>query len=472
MEKYLGGDIRSMAHALEIWGVSDPNISAQLGLAAQLDLFQQEAGLTVTCKFIESGTTMPSDILKAGQTPFAFTQTPITSLVLHEQHFPTTIVAPLADIAGTQQVIVHEDSVIAAPQDLEGKRIGMAKGAAVYIALKNMANDCQVNLDTVEFVHLMPHEQLAAFERREIDAMACWEPWTTKARTMGGIFYFSGTQSEIPGFEGDINWLINQSCLIVPNEHVHARSDEIVAILKVLRKATELLNTERKEMSKELAAFFGLSRVELMMAMQKNSYSMNMDTLFRIGVLSFRDFLHENGRIGTRYSEADLYDTIFLEQAAPDLVTLTGTATQNYTIREHNGIYYRDDVSLRSNGAPLRFVLADDSKFMRVTLKRVIHNIGGEVIGEATNGNEAVELFDQLRPNVMTMDLSMPGVSGVDAIRSILHTDPTASIIVISGANVAELRRQVFDLGVKMFITKPFEPQKVSDMLVGHVRDA
>jgi NitT/TauT family transport system substrate-binding protein len=458
-----------MAGALELWGVSDPNISAQLALAAKLNLFQQEAGLDVTCKFIESGTTMPSDILKAEQPPFAFTQTPITSLVLHEQHFPTTIVAPLADIAGTQQVIIHEDSGISSPGDLEGKRVGMAKGAAVYMAIKNMANDCQVTLDAMNFLHLMPHEQLTAFENREIDVIACWEPWTTKARTMGGVFYFSGTLSEIPGFEGDINWLINQSCLIIPDEHLHTQPAEVVAILKVLQKATDMLNADRKEMSKELAQFFGLSRVELMMAMQKNTYSMKMDTLFRIGVLGFRDFLHQNGRIATMYPEERLYTANLLKQAAPDQVTLEETAARNYTIREHEGIYYRDDVSLYSNGGSLRVVLADDSKFMRVTLKRVIKNLGGEVIGEATNGNEAIELFAQLRPNVITMDLSMPGVSGVDAIRSILDTDPTASIIVISGANLAELRQQVFDLGVKMFITKPFEPQKVTDVLSAHV---
>lgn len=458
-----------MAEALEIWGVNDPNISAQLALAVKLDLFKQEAGLDVACTFIESGTTMPSDVLNAEQKPFAFTQTPITSLILHEQGFSTKIVAPLANIAGTQQVIIHEASGITSPKALEGKRVGMAKGAAVYIAFKNMANDCQIDLDAVEFVHLMPKEQLGAFGDHKIDAMACWEPWTTKARTIGGIFYFSGTSSEIPGLEGDINWLVNQSCLIIPDEHLQRQPAYVIAILKVLQKATEMLNADRKEMSKELASFFGLSRVELMMAMQKNIYSMKMDTLFRIGVLGFRDFLHENGRIATIYSEEQLYDTSFLKHATPEQVMLEATTAQNYTIREHEGIYYRDDVSLHSNGDPLRFVLADDSKFMRVTLKRVINNIGGEVVGEAINGTEAVELFNQLRPHVVTMDLSMPGVSGVEAIQSILHIDPNASIIVISGANLAELRQQVFDLGVKMFITKPFEPQKVTDVLANHM---
>ena len=64
-----------MPEKLEIWGVNDPNISAQLALAVRLDLFRREADLDVTCKFIESGTTMPGDILKAKKAPFAFTTT-------------------------------------------------------------------------------------------------------------------------------------------------------------------------------------------------------------------------------------------------------------------------------------------------------------------------------------------------------------------------------------------------------------
>ena len=76
-----------MSHQLEIWGVNDPNISAQLALAVKLDLFKREAELDVSYKFIESGTTMADDILKAKNKPFAFTQTPITSILLHEQGF-------------------------------------------------------------------------------------------------------------------------------------------------------------------------------------------------------------------------------------------------------------------------------------------------------------------------------------------------------------------------------------------------
>lgn len=454
-----------MAGKIEIWGVKDQNISAQLALAAKLDLFKREAGLDVSCEFLESGTTMPGDILKAEKKPFAFTQTPITSIILHEHGFQTKLVAPLADIAGTQQVVVHESSGITEPKDLEEKRIGMAQGAAIYIALKNMATDCNVDLDKVEFVNLLPHDQLAAFGDEKLDAIACWEPWTTKAQTMGGEFFFSGSRSEIPGMQGDVNWLINQSCLIVPDPHLEQNPELAVAILKVLRKATDLINAERKEISKVLAGFFGISRLELMIAMQKNKYSMTMDSLFRIGVLGFRDFLYENARVSQKFSEEMLYDTRFIAQAAPELITLQTTASRGLTIIKKDGVYYTSQLQMKPRDKQLKFLLADDSRYVRLSLSQAVKIIGGEVVGEATTGSEAIEMFTKYQPNFITMDLSMPGVSGVDAITNILQKDPNVNIIVISGTDLDEVREEVFNLGVKMFITKPFDPMRLATVI-------
>ena len=86
---------------------------------------------------------------------------------------------------------------------------------------------------------------------------------------MGGEFFFSGTQSEIPGMEGNVNWLINQSCLIVPDEHLETDPELVIAILNVLRKATDLINTHRKNVADVLASFFGVNRLDLLFAMQK-----------------------------------------------------------------------------------------------------------------------------------------------------------------------------------------------------------
>lgn len=454
-----------MSNTIELWGVKDPNISAQLALVDQLDLFKREAGLDVRCTFLESGTTMVEDLLQAEAKPFAFTQTPLTALRLHEQGFSTKIVAPLADIAGAQQVIVSQASHITAPSDLVDKQIGIARGAAVYLALKNMAKDCNVDLENARFVDLLPHEQLEAFKEGKVDVIASWEPWTTKALVMGGHFYFSGNRSEIPGLEGDINWLINQSCLIVPDSVLQEDADTLVRILNVLRKANDLLNHHRNKVLQPLADFFGLTKVELMFAMQKNHYSMAVTNLFRLGVLGFRDFLIEHGELSSTYTEEELYDLSYLQQIDSSLIFLEETVHQNFSILEKDGIYYREDFAIETHGPFLKVLLADDSRFVRNTLSKAINQIGGEVIAEATTGSEVIHKFAFLQPDVITIDLSMPGVSGIEAIKVLLQIDPAISIIVISGTDLQEVREEVFNLGVKMFISKPFDPMKVATLL-------
>lgn len=451
-----------MAEKLEIWGVKDPNISSQLALAMKLDLFKQEAGLDIACKFLESGTTMPGDVLKAEKKPFAFTQTPITSILLHDNGFSTKILAPLADIAGTQQVIIREGSEIAAPSDLEGKRVGMAKGAAVLIAITNMAKDCNIDTEQVYFINLLPHDQLTAFKEGRLDALACWEPWTTKAQAMNGQFYFSGTQSAIPGVEGDVSWLINQSCLIVPDDHLEHDPEILLAILRVLREATNLINFGFREVLEMLADFFGIGLEELKAIMRQNTYSMTMDNLFRIGVLSFRDFLCDSGRVSVRLSEDQLYTTEYLNQVDSFLVTLREQVGEQATIIERDGVYYQEEMQFEGDTSQLRFMLVDDSRVVRRFLNKTLELLGAEMLGEATTGNQAISMFADLRPNFITMDLSMPGLSGVDAIRRIRQIDPDVNIIVISGLDLQEVREEVFNLGAKMYLPKPFVPERVA----------
>ncbi|MBD3306863.1 response regulator [candidate division KSB3 bacterium] len=454
-----------MSQQLEIWGTRDPNISAQLVLAVQMELFKKEVGLDVACRFLESGTMMPEAVLNADTPPFAFMQTPITAILLHDKGFQTKVVAPLADIAGSQQMIIHPQSAIVHPKDLEGKRLGIAQDAAIYIAVRNMAHDYNMALDRVELVHLLPHDQLTAFAEGTLDAIACWEPWITKARQMGGQVYFSGARSEIPGMEGDVNWLVDQACLIVPDDHLANQAQEVKAILQVLRQATDLINDHRQEIAKELAPFFDMTPPELIAAMRKNLYSVKFDNLFRIGILGFRDFLYHHGDVSHKFSEQELYDTTLLQQVDADLIALEETVSQDIPIVERSRVYYRQDVAIVKNGRDVRFLVADDSKVVRNALFQTIEILGGRVLGEATTGQEAIDLFQQLRPNFVTMDLSMPGMSGIDAIKEILHIEPETNIIVISATDLQELREEAFDLGVKIFIVKPFDPLQVAEII-------
>jgi two-component system chemotaxis response regulator CheY len=266
--------------------------------------------------------------------------------------------------------------------------------------------------------------------------------------------------------EGDVNWLIDQGCLMIPDEHFARQSHNVIAILSVLYRATTLINEHRQDVTKELAGFFEMSQQELITAMRKNLYSMAFDNLFRIGILGFRDFLYNNGRVSNRLSEYELYDTAWLGQIDPALILLEDTVSlQDVTIIEKHRVYYRQDVTLVVDGLEIRFLVADDSKVVRSSLAQTIEILGGKVLGEATTGSEAIEMFTRLRPNFVTMDLSMPGMSGIDAIQRILQIDPTVNIIVISGTDLKELRDQVFDLGVKIFIVKPFDPLQVAEII-------
>ena len=128
-------------------------------------------------------------------------------------------------------------------------------------------------------------------------------------------------------------------------------------------------------------------------------------------------------------------------------------------------MYFRKDLRFQGDLSSLRFLLADDSRVVRSFLNQTLELLGATALGEATNGSEAIEMFTSLRPNFMTMDLAMPGLSGVDAIRQILEIDPSTNIIVISGLDMEEVREEVFKLGVRMFIKKPFNPQKAADVI-------
>ena len=194
--------------------------------------------------------------------------------------------------------------------------------------------------------------------------------------------------------------------------------------------------------------------------MRKNTYSMTMDSLFRIGVLSFRDFLYENKRVAFKFSENQLYRTDLLREVDPALVLLEKGTAKDIGFFEKEGIYYKDDVSFEGELSNLRFLMADDSVVVRNFLNRTLELLQAEALGEATTGQEAIDMFINLRPNFITMDLSMPGLSGVDAIQQIRKIDPHVNIIVISGIDVQEVREEVFKLGVKMFIKKPFVPER------------
>ena len=116
-------------------------------------------------------------------------------------------------------------------------------------------------------------------------------------------------------------------------------------------------------------------------------------------------------------------------------------------------------------------LVVDDAKFSRNQIKRVIDKIdNGEVIGEAENGNEAVLLYEKLKPDLITMDLVMPEKGGIQAIEEIIRMDKSAIIIVISAIGQSNSMLEATEKGAKEFIVKPFKPDELRKVLENHLR--
>jgi two-component system chemotaxis response regulator CheY len=112
-----------------------------------------------------------------------------------------------------------------------------------------------------------------------------------------------------------------------------------------------------------------------------------------------------------------------------------------------------------------RILVADDASFMRQMIREIVESEGHEVIGEASDGVEAVEEFKRLQPDVVTMDIVMPRRSGIDAVRGILELDPGARVVMCSALGQETLVTEALQAGARDFIVKPFKPDSVLETL-------
>ncbi|MDW5562872.1 MAG: response regulator [Methanomassiliicoccus sp.] len=105
-----------------------------------------------------------------------------------------------------------------------------------------------------------------------------------------------------------------------------------------------------------------------------------------------------------------------------------------------------------------KVLVVDDSMVMRAMISDILTKDGGfKVVGQAKNGKEAVEQYVKLCPDLVTMDIIMPGEHGTDVVKKIVEVDKDARIIIVSGLNQKSLVMQALDNGAKDFLVKPFE---------------
>lgn|SRR5579875_980737 len=112
-----------------------------------------------------------------------------------------------------------------------------------------------------------------------------------------------------------------------------------------------------------------------------------------------------------------------------------------------------------------RVLIVDDAAFMRMMLKDILTKNGIEVAGEAVNGLDAVEKYRELQPDVVTMDITMPEMDGITAVKQIRTIDPQAKIIMCSAMGQQPMVLEAIQAGAKDFIVKPFQPDRVMESI-------
>lgn len=108
-----------------------------------------------------------------------------------------------------------------------------------------------------------------------------------------------------------------------------------------------------------------------------------------------------------------------------------------------------------------RVLIIDDATFMRITLKTLMERNDFEVVGEAANGVDGINKYIELKPDIVTMDITMPGMDGVQALKEIKKVDPEAKVIMISAMGQETMVKEAVLSGAVGFLVKPFKEEAV-----------
>ena len=106
-------------------------------------------------------------------------------------------------------------------------------------------------------------------------------------------------------------------------------------------------------------------------------------------------------------------------------------------------------------------LVCDDAIFMRTMISDILNQAGFEIVGEAESGLQAVQKYRELKPDLVTMDIVMPDMGGIEAVREICKQDPDAKILMCSAMGQQALVVEAIQAGAKDFVVKPFQPSRV-----------
>lgn len=112
-----------------------------------------------------------------------------------------------------------------------------------------------------------------------------------------------------------------------------------------------------------------------------------------------------------------------------------------------------------------KILIVDDSRTSRKMLRNILESKGHEIIDEAVNGQEGVQKFQALKPDVVTLDITMPVVDGVEALKMIKALDPESKVVMVTAAGQKNKMIECIKAGANEFLTKPFEQQEIVDVI-------
>lgn len=108
-----------------------------------------------------------------------------------------------------------------------------------------------------------------------------------------------------------------------------------------------------------------------------------------------------------------------------------------------------------------KILIVDDAAFMRMTIKKMVEAHGHEAVGEAENGVEAIKKYQELRPDIVLLDITMPEMNGVDAMKALKGLDAGVKVIICSAMGQQAMVAQTIQAGAKDFIVKPFVEERL-----------
>lgn len=112
-----------------------------------------------------------------------------------------------------------------------------------------------------------------------------------------------------------------------------------------------------------------------------------------------------------------------------------------------------------------RVMIVDDAAFMRMMLRKIVMVAGHDVVGEAVDGDMAVQMYRSLKPDLTILDITMPGKDGIEVLREIREQDPAARIVMCSALGQEPKVMESMRLGAREFVVKPFESEVVEQAI-------